>query len=72
MNGFEYYQRRIDLMVKIKKTVMELDPYVPGRSNDDLARAYGLDPANIIRMGSNENPLGPSPHAIKTLEKVFI
>ncbi len=56
-------------MVKIKKTVQELDPYIPGRSNEDLARAYGLDPDNIIRMGSNENPLGPSPQAIETLKK---
>jgi histidinol-phosphate aminotransferase len=56
-------------MVKIKKTVKELDPYVPGRSNADLARIYGLDPAEIIRMGSNENPLGPSPKAIEELKK---
>jgi len=56
-------------MVEIKKIVKELDPYVPGRSNADLARAYGLDPAKIIRMGSNENPLGPSPLAIEALKK---
>ena len=56
-------------MVKIKKTVKELDPYVPGRSNADLARAYGLDPNKIIRMGSNENPLGPSPQAIESVKK---
>jgi histidinol-phosphate aminotransferase len=56
-------------MVNVKKTVNELDPYVPGRSNADLARAYGLDPAKIIRMGSNENPIGPSPKAIKALEE---
>ncbi|HOI39108.1 MAG TPA: histidinol-phosphate transaminase [Methanobacterium sp.] len=56
-------------MVKIKKTVQELDPYIPGRSNEDLARAYGLDPDKIIRMGSNENPLGPSPQAIESLKK---
>lgn len=56
-------------MVNIKNTVNELDPYVPGRSNADLARAYGLDPAKIIRMGSNENPMGPSPLAIKALEE---
>ncbi|WP_321423507.1 histidinol-phosphate transaminase [uncultured Methanobacterium sp.] len=56
-------------MVNIKNTVNELDPYVPGRSNADLARAYGLDPAKIIRMGSNENPMGPSPMAIKALEE---
>ena len=56
-------------MVNIKNTVNELDPYVPGRSNADLARAYGLEPAKIIRMGSNENPMGPSPLAIKALEE---
>jgi len=56
-------------MVKIKKTVKELDPYVPGRSNSDLARAYGLDPEKIIRMGSNENPLGPSPKAVEAIKK---
>ncbi len=56
-------------MVNIKKTVKELNPYVPGRSNADLARIYGLDPAKIIRMGSNENPLGPSPKAIESLKK---
>jgi histidinol-phosphate aminotransferase len=59
----------IDLMVKIKKTVKELDPYIPGRSNADLARVYSLDPAQIIRMGSNENPLGPSQKAIEALKK---
>jgi len=56
-------------MVKINKTVEELDSYVPGRSNADLARAYGLDPTNIIRMGSNENPIGPSPMAIDVLKR---
>lgn len=56
-------------MVKIKKTVTEMDPYVPGRSNADLARIYGLDPDEIIRMGSNENPLGPSPKAVAALQK---
>ncbi|NYB51256.1 MAG: histidinol-phosphate transaminase [Methanobacteriaceae archaeon] len=56
-------------MVHIKKTVKKMDPYVPGKSNADLARIYGLDPADIIRMGSNENPLGPSPKAIQALEK---
>lgn len=55
-------------MVRIKKTVKELNPYVPGRSNADLARMYGLDPEKIIRMGSNENPMGPSPKAIEALK----
>jgi len=56
-------------MVRVKDLVKKLDPYVPGRSNADLARAYKLDPDKIIRMGSNENPLGPSPRAVKALQE---
>ncbi len=56
-------------MVRVKELVKKLDPYVPGRSNADLARAYNLDPDKIIRMGSNENPLGPSPWAVKALQE---
>lgn len=33
-------------------------PYKAGRPIDDLARAYNLDPKTIIKMASNENPLG--------------
>ena len=29
-------------MVRVKELVKKLDPYVPGRSNADLARAYNL------------------------------
>jgi histidinol-phosphate aminotransferase len=56
-------------MVRVKELVKKLDPYVPGRSNADLARAYNLDPDKIIRMGSNENPLGPSSRAVKALQE---
>lgn len=36
--------------------------YVYAKSPDEVARAYGFD--RIARLASNENPLGPSPHAI--------
>ena len=38
--------------------VKAIAPYQGGRSIDEVARAYGLDPAGIIKLASNENPLG--------------
>ena len=55
-------------MIKISKVVEKLDPYVPGRSIDDIASKYGLDPEKIIKLGSNENPMGPSPMAVEAIK----
>jgi histidinol-phosphate aminotransferase len=44
-----------------------LVPYEPGKPIDDVAREFGLDPASIIKLASNENPLGPSPRAVEAL-----
>ena len=38
--------------------------YQPGRPIADVAREFGLDPAGIDKLASNENPLGPSPMAV--------
>ena len=56
-------------MVKIRELVKTLNPYVPGRSIKEIAGKYDLNPDKIIKLGSNENPLGPSPKAIETLSK---
>jgi histidinol-phosphate aminotransferase len=56
-------------MVEIKKTVMKMDPYIPGRSIQEIAKTYGLRPENIIKLGSNENPLGPSPLAMESVQE---
>jgi histidinol-phosphate aminotransferase len=37
--------------------------YVPGLPVDDVARRYGISPAEISKLGSAENPYGPSPKA---------
>ena len=41
----------------------ELIAYEPGKPVEDLARELGLPPGEIIKLASNENPLGPSPAA---------
>ena len=42
--------------------VQGLTPYAPGKPIDELEREYGV--AGIIKLASNENPLGPSPRAL--------
>ena len=46
--------------------VRSLRPYHPGKPIEELEREYGIKQA--IKLASNENPLGPSPKAIKALQ----
>lgn len=41
--------------------VQQLSPYVPGKPAEELAREFGLNAADIVKLASNENPLGASP-----------
>ncbi|PIE42880.1 MAG: histidinol-phosphate transaminase [Gammaproteobacteria bacterium] len=38
--------------------VQKISPYVPGKPEDELQRELGLE--RIVKLASNENPLGPS------------
>ncbi|MDO4683608.1 MAG: histidinol-phosphate transaminase [Lautropia sp.] len=44
--------------------VRSIAPYRPGKPIEEVARELGLDPARIIKLASNENPLGVSPRAL--------
>lgn len=48
------------------KGVQALQAYAPGKPIDELARELGLDVNTIIKLASNENPLGCS-HAVKAV-----
>ena len=54
--------------MKARQIVEEMDSYVPGRSQDEIASDFGLKKEDIIKLGSNENPWGPSPKAMKAIE----
>jgi histidinol-phosphate aminotransferase len=41
----------------------DLVAYEPGKPIDEVARELGLQPGDIVKLASNENPLGPSPKA---------
>lgn len=51
----------------VKAVVSSIAEYVPGRSIEEIAAKYGISPSDIIKLGSNENVLGPSPKAIEAL-----
>jgi histidinol-phosphate aminotransferase len=46
-----------------------LSPYVPGRGAEEVARELGMDPADLTKLSSNENPHGPGPAAIEAIRE---
>ncbi|WP_185265656.1 histidinol-phosphate transaminase [Halopseudomonas xiamenensis] len=51
--------------------VQKLSPYVPGKPVEELAREFGLEAAEIVKLASNENPLGPAPKALKAIQQAL-
>ena len=49
------------------ENVRAIAPYVPGKPIGETARELGLAEADILKMASNENPLGPSPKAVAAI-----
>jgi len=47
--------------------ISRLEPYKPGKPLEELEREYGI--SDSIKLASNENPLGPSPKALKAIRK---
>jgi len=54
----------IDYQSLAVKGVQAMSPYQPGKPIEELARELNLNPDEIIKLASNENPLGPSDKAI--------
>jgi histidinol-phosphate aminotransferase len=48
-----------------------LPTYQPGRPIEEVARELNLPATEIIKLASNENPLGPSPAALTAMQKVL-
>jgi histidinol-phosphate aminotransferase len=45
-------------------------PYVAGKGFTEVSRRYGLKPEEIVKLGSNENPYGPSPKVAEALRDI--
>lgn len=57
-----------DFLALAQPGVQKLSPYVPGKPVEELAREFGLKASDIVKLASNENPLGPSPLAVQAIQ----
>lgn len=55
----------------INRELHDLPSYQPGRPIEEVARELGLPAGDIIKVASNENPLGPSPAALSAMQRVI-
>ena len=53
----------------VKRHILGLEPYQPGKPIEELERELGIEGA--IKLASNENPLGPSPRAVAALREAL-
>ncbi len=56
--------------MKLKNYLEKLRPYPPGKPIEELRRELGIK-GKIIKLASNENPLGPSEQALKSIQEVL-
>ena len=52
--------------------VRAIAPYQPGKPIAELAREMGLPESDIVKLASNENPLGASPRVLAAIENVIM
>jgi len=54
-------------MIKPPEYVSAIKPYIPGKPVEELERELGI--SGSVKLASNENPLGPSPRALKAIHE---
>ncbi len=54
-------------MIKVSRDISKIKPYVPGKPIAELERELGI--SGVVKLASNENPLGPSKKAMEAIKK---
>ena len=60
-----------DFLALALPEIQSLQPYQPGKPIEELAREQGLAVEAIVKLASNENPLGPPPSALAAMQDAF-
>ena len=55
-------------MVEPRPELSKLSDYVPGKSIEEIRERFGL--AKVVKLASNENPLGASPKAVEAFHGI--
>ena len=61
----------MDLCEQSPSYIRAIAPYQPGKPISELAREMGLNEKKIVKLASNENPLGISPKARAAIKKAL-
>ncbi len=67
MNTESSLQGIVDVCERAPSYVRAIAPYQPGKPISELAREMGLKEESIVKLASNENPLGASPKALAAM-----
>jgi len=59
--------KKTPTMPQPKPFIPAIMPYPPGKPIEEVEREYGL--TSVIKLASNENPLGPSPKAVRAMRE---
>jgi histidinol-phosphate aminotransferase len=59
------------MSISLNPNLEKMPVYQPGRPIEEVARELDLPASSIIKVASNENPLGPSPKALAAMELVL-
>jgi len=54
-------------MIKFNKALRDIKSYEAGKPIELVVREYGIDPKDVVKLASNENPIGTSPAVQKAL-----
>ncbi len=54
----------------LRPCLERLKPYVAGKGIGEIASKYGIPAEEIVKLGSNENPYGPSPKVFEAVSSV--
>ena len=57
-----------DILNNLNPGIENLHPYEPGRSIDEVVTEFGH--SEVVKLASNENPLGASPKALAILSEL--
>ena len=58
------------MTIKPQRGLAAIKPYTPGKPIEEVQREYGL--TDVIKLASNENPLGPSPKVVAALQTALL
>src|SRR5436190_15837046 len=61
----------MSLPFQLNPNLDSIPVYQPGRPIEEVAREQGLPAKDIIKLASNENPLGPSPAAVAAIQQAL-